>query len=102
MSKNKTRLHASMHLVSFYPFTYVFYTNAIFSRSKRKKGLISINNKLRNEVKLLKALSNISYKEIASYLEITPNSFYSWLKGYYNFGDIKLTRLLEIISTLKE
>ena len=36
---------------------------------------------LRDEVKLLKALQGISYKEIAEYLEMPPKSFYNWLKG---------------------
>ena len=39
-----------------------------------------MNDKLRVEVKLLKALQGISYKEIAYYLEISPDSFYNWLK----------------------
>lgn len=36
---------------------------------------------LRKEVKLLKALQGISYKEIAEYLEITQKAFYNWLNG---------------------
>ena len=61
-----------------------------------------MNQKLRIEVKLLKALQGISYKEIAYYLEISPDSFYNWLKGYYNFSEEKQNRLLDIISCLKE
>lgn len=36
---------------------------------------------LRKEVKLLKALQNVQYKEIAEYLELPPKSFYNWLNG---------------------
>ena len=61
-----------------------------------------MNDKLRVEVKLLKALQGISYKEIAYYLEISPDSFYNWLKGYYNLCEEKQNRLLEIITCLKE
>ena len=43
-----------------------------------------MNEELRERVKLLKALQNISYKEMAEYLEIKQDSFYCWLKGYYN------------------
>ena len=44
-----------------------------------------MNEILRKEVKLLKALQGVSYKEIAEeYLGIRQDSFYSWLKGYYN------------------
>ena len=33
-----------------------------------------MNESLRKQVKILKALQNISYKEIAEYLEINQNS----------------------------
>lgn len=59
-----------------------------------------MNENLRKEVKLLKALQNISYKEIAEYLEIKQDSFYCWLKGYYDLSYKKQMRLKEIISTL--
>lgn len=61
-----------------------------------------MNDKLRKEVKLLKALQDISYKELADYLEIKQESFYNWLKGYYNFSIKRTNRLVEIISCLKE
>ena len=41
---------------------------------------------LRNQCKYLKCYQGISYKEIAEYLEIRQDSFYSWLKGYYSFS----------------
>ena len=61
-----------------------------------------MNEKLRKEVKLLKALQGISYKEVAEFLEIRQDSFYNWLKGYYDFGYKRRTQLQYIISTLKE
>ena len=61
-----------------------------------------MNDKLRKEVKLLKALQGVSYTEIAELLEIRQDSFYNWLKGYYEFGNERQHRLLEVICCLKE
>ena len=61
-----------------------------------------MNDKLRKEVKLLKALQGISYKEVAEFLEIRQDSFYNWLKGYYEFGHTRQARLIDVISCLKE
>lgn len=61
-----------------------------------------MNKYLRKECKLIKAIQGISYKEIASYLEITQDSFYCWLKGYYDLGDKKQQHLKAIIEDLKE
>ncbi len=60
------------------------------------------NTILRKRVKLLRALQDIKYKEIAEYLEINKNSFYNWLKGQYDLSNEKQIRLAEIISNLKE
>lgn len=61
-----------------------------------------MNDFLRKECKLLKAIQGISYKELAEYLEIKQDSFYCWLKGYYDLGDKKAQHLKEIIVNLKE
>lgn len=61
-----------------------------------------MNEYLRKECKLLKAIQGISYKEIAEYLEITQDSFYCWIKGYYDLGNKKQKRLRTIIEDLKE
>lgn len=61
-----------------------------------------MNDFLRNQVKMLKVLQGVKYKEIAEYLEIRQDSFYNWLKGYYNFGKARQARLLEVITCLKE
>ena len=61
-----------------------------------------MQDKLRKEVKLLKALQGISYKDIATDLEIKTNSLYSWLRGYYSLSFEKYTRLQEIVSILKD
>jgi transposase len=61
-----------------------------------------MQNKLRKEIKLLKALQGVSYNEIAEHLEIHKNSFYNWLKGYYNLSAEKENRLIEIINLISE
>lgn len=60
------------------------------------------NEILRKQVKELKIYQNISYQEIAEYLEIKRNSFYNWLKGYYNLSEYNQRKLAEIIGNLKE
>ena len=59
-----------------------------------------MNENLRKQVKVLKALQNINYKEIAEYLEIKQQSFYSWLKGSYDLSFNKQIKLQEILSIL--
>ena len=61
-----------------------------------------MQEKLRNKVKLLKAFQNVSYTSIAEDLEIHRNSFYNWLKGYYNLSAEKEKRLTEIINLISE
>ena len=61
-----------------------------------------MNKDLRTEVKLLKALQGVAYKELATYLEIKQDSFYCWLKGYYDLSLEKQQRLQEIITDIKE
>lgn len=67
-----------------------------------KERTDKVNNFLRKECKLLKVMQNVSYKELAEYLEIRQDSFYSWLKGYYNFSQKKQRQLKAIIEDLKE
>lgn len=57
---------------------------------------------LRKRIKLLKALQNISYKEISSYLDIQTNSLYNFLRGQYDLSPEKAQLLDVIISNLWE
>lgn len=57
---------------------------------------------LRKEVKIIKALQNITYTEIAEDLEISRSAFYNWLSGQYNLSNEKENRLIEIINLIKE
>lgn len=61
-----------------------------------------MNDFLRKECKLLKAMQGIAYSEIAEYLGLKPSSFYNWLCNYYDFGEKKQKQLKDIINDLKE
>lgn len=61
-----------------------------------------MNDSLRRDVKLMKALQGISYAEIAEYLEIKQRSFYAWLHGQYELSFEKQQRLREILDNLSE
>lgn len=57
---------------------------------------------LRKQVKIIKALQNITYTEIAEDLEISRSAFYNWLNGQYSLSQEKETRLKEILELIKE
>lgn len=61
-----------------------------------------MQDNLRKQVKILKALQKVPFYEIAEYLEIKKSSFYSWLYGNYDLSQEKEKRLKEIISLLSE
>jgi transposase len=69
---------------------------------KTKKRRYIMQDNLRKKVKILRALQGITYTEIAEHLEIHRNSFYNWLKGYYDLSSSKVCRLIEIINLLSE
>ena len=57
---------------------------------------------LRKKVRMLKAMQNVSYKELASYIDIKESSMYNWLRQQYSLSAEKEQLLAEVISTLKE
>lgn len=61
-----------------------------------------MNDKLRKECKLLKALQGIPYTQLATLLGIPASSFYNWLSNSYDYGEERQKHLLEIINTLKD
>lgn len=78
-----------------------FLTYHIKFKMNRKRSY-TMQETLRKRVKVLKAIQNISYTELADYLEIHRNSFYNWLNGYYNLSRETEMKLIEIINTLQE
>lgn len=61
-----------------------------------------MNNELRKRCKMLKALQDITYTELASYIELSASSFYNWLCGNYDFGIERQKKLIQILDTLEE
>lgn len=61
-----------------------------------------MNEQMRKEVKVFKALQNVTYNELAEFLEIKTNSFYNWLHGQYDLSPQKIERLKEILQDLGE
>ena len=60
------------------------------------------NSNLRKRVRIIKALQNITYKELAEYLEIKQGSFTNWLSGSYDFSRKRAIALNQILDTLEE
>ena len=57
--------------------------------------------RLRIRVKLAKVYNqDIYYKDFADYIDISINSFYNWLNGYYNLGSDKYKKLKSVIDDL--
>ena len=76
MLKNKTRpprcfKGGILFLLIYYQYQYI-------NTTKEKKFFMT-DNFLRREVKILKALQDIEYREIAEYLEVKECSFYAWI-----------------------
>ena len=59
-----------------------------------------MNDIMRLKCKELKIFYDVPYIEMAEYLEVKRSSFYSWLKGNYNFSPERLERLQEVIADL--
>lgn len=56
---------------------------------------------IRKKVKIAKACNeDIYYKDFADYLDITVQSFYNWLNGYYNLSYRKIQQLEDVITDL--
>ena len=57
---------------------------------------------LRKQIRLLKALNGLSYKEIAQRLEMNIKSFYCWMYGKYNLATDKANIVQQKLLELKE
>jgi DNA-directed RNA polymerase specialized sigma24 family protein len=52
-----------------------------------------MNDYLRKQVKLLRALQGVKYKELAEHLEIKTSSFCNWMNNQYQLSIEKQNRL---------
>lgn len=59
------------------------------------------NYKARKEVKLLKAMNDVTYKEFAEMANIKSSTLYNWLAGSFSFGEETLANVSELIADLK-
>ena len=67
----------------------------------RKGEHVRTQDILRKQVKYAKAeYDDITYKDFASYIDITEHSFYNWLHGYYDLSAPKKKKLQEIVVDL--
>lgn len=60
-----------------------------------------MNEDLRKKCKELKVFQDVPYKDIATQLGLKKNSFYNWLRGYYNLSIEKQQELQNILSNFK-
>lgn len=59
------------------------------------------NNKARLEVKLLKAMNDVSYTEFAEMCGLKKGVIYNWLNGSFELGEDRLAIVDELITDLK-
>lgn len=59
------------------------------------------NRTARKEVKLLKALNDVTYQEFSEMIGLSNGSIYCWLNGQFDLGTDKLAIAEELIANLK-
>lgn len=59
------------------------------------------NQTARKEVRLLKAMNDVTYQEFAEMVGISKNSVYCWLNNQFDLGDSRLAIVDEVITNLK-
>lgn len=59
------------------------------------------NKELRIQVKLLKALNDITYSELAEMMDLSKSTIYNWLDGQFDFGQKRTNELIELVTNLK-
>jgi len=64
--------------------------------------LNSKQDKLREQARVARAINHdcFTYADFADYLEISVNSFYNWLNGYYDLSSKKADNLNSFLSDL--
>ena len=67
-----------------------------------KHTISNKNDFLREQVKLLKVQQNISYKEFVEFIDFNYSTFYSWLRGAFNYSEEKLEDIECLLLSIKE
>lgn len=58
--------------------------------------------RIRKRAKLLKATQNVSYKELAEYLEISTSTMYNWLHCQFDFSEHRALCVATLYNKLKD
>lgn len=64
------------------------------------KNYSTKDDALRKDVRKLKAINQVSYKELADYISISTSSMYSWLAGHFDFSAERKRLLQDIVQDL--
>ena len=59
------------------------------------------NNTARKEVKLLKAMNDVTYSEFAEMIGLSKGVIYNWLANSFDLGEDRLKIASEVIADLK-
>lgn len=59
------------------------------------------DEELRQRVKMLKAIHNITFKKIADELGIKQRTIYNWLAGQFDFSSSRKRKLIKYLSEYK-
>lgn len=60
-----------------------------------------LNEIYRKELRVLKANTRISFKQMKEYLGLSKSGFYHWINAYYDLSEEKLEQVAQMIEDLK-
>lgn len=60
-----------------------------------------LNDLYRQELRILKANTRISFKYMKEYLGLSKSGFYNFLNGHYNLSEMRLEQVAKMIEELK-
>ena len=60
-----------------------------------------LNEKYRQELRVIKANTSISFKQMKEYLGLSTSGFYHWINDYYDLSEEKIEKVAQMIEVLK-
>ena len=60
-----------------------------------------LNEKYRQELRVIKANTRISFKQMKEYLGLSTSGFDHWINAYYDLSEEKLEQVAQMIEVLK-